>query len=41
MEMINHPIELKLCNYPSWHGPDHPPVVVIVGDSAVRTVLLL
>ncbi len=26
---------------PSWHGPDCPPVVVIVGDRAVRTVLLL
>ncbi len=28
-------------NPPSWHGPDCPPVVVIVGDRTVRTVLLL
>ncbi len=26
---------------PSWHGPDYPPVVVIVVDRTVRTVLLL
>ncbi len=26
---------------PSWHGAGCPPVVVIVGDRAVRTVLLL
>ncbi len=31
----------KKCYLPSWHGPDRPPVVVIVGDRAVRTVLLL
>ncbi len=26
---------------PSWHGLDGPPVVVIVGDRTVQTVLLL
>ncbi len=35
------PIKLRINDwYPSWHGPDCPPVVVIVGDRTVRTVLL-
>ncbi len=28
-------------NIPNWHSPDCPPVVVIVGDWTVWTVLLL
>ncbi len=27
-------------SFPSWHGPDYPPVVVIVVERTVRTVLL-
>ncbi len=30
-----------LIKEPSGHGPDCPPVVVIVGDRTARTVLLL
>ncbi len=32
---------LSMTYIPSRHGPDCPPVVVIVGDRTVRTVLLL
>ncbi len=27
-------------NNPSWHGPDCPPVMVILGDMALWTLLL-
>ncbi len=43
-EFLNTGILLMLLQwgyYPSRHGPDYPPVVVIVRDRAVRTVLLL
>ena len=36
-----HPLECCIVHLPSRHGPDCPPVVVIVGDRTVRTVLLL
>ncbi len=39
---ISHTMHfLKNCYIPSWHFTDCPPVVVILGDMAVRVVLLL
>ncbi len=40
---LNKISKLPIDDYfqPSWHGPDCHPVVVIMGDRTVQTVLLL